>query len=156
VASIARDLPADTVAVQCRVWAAGDFGMSWGPGLALWIGDTRARIGVRSDGRLQTDRAGTQELYEGYPAGRWYWLRVRIARSYVLMEASLDGENWECLRVDWLSDPSAPKRLVTGKVPYDAGRREHAEPGGMGTCFVDDVKVYRAQGSALFLNRGSL
>ena len=145
VAAIERDLPADTVAVQCRVWAAGDFGMSWGPGLALWIGDIRARIGVRSDGRIQTDRAGSQELYDDYPAEEWYWLRVRIARSYVLMEASRDGETWECLRVDWLADPTAPKRLVTGKVPYDGGRKEHAEPGGMGTCFVDDVKVFLAR-----------
>lgn len=142
VAFIERDLPPDTVAVQCRIRAQGEFGMSWGPGLLLWIGQNRARIGLRTDDRLQTDRGGEQTLYEGCKPGEWSWLRLRLEGKYVLSELSRDGTTWQALRADRVPDPSAPKRLAVGKVPYDGGHVEYQDPGGMGSCEVADVKVY--------------
>jgi hypothetical protein len=120
--------------------------MSWGPGLALWVGETRARVGLRSDDRLQTDRPGEQPLYDGYPAGAWYYLRLRLEGQYVLSEASRDGVKWEMLRVDRLANPAGAKRLMGGKVPYDSSRTEYTEIGGQGGCEVADVKVYTAAG----------
>lgn len=142
VAFLERDLPAETMAVQCRIRGEGEFGMSWGPGLLLWIGDTRARIGLRTDDRVQTDRPGEQTLYDGYPKGEWYWLRLRLEDVYVLAEVSRDGAEWQTLRVDRVPNPSAAKHLMIGKVPYDGSRTEYPDPGGLGKCEVADVKVY--------------
>ena len=146
VAFLERDLPPDTVAVECRLRGREQSGMSWGPGLALWVGDTRARVGLRSDDRLQTDRPGEQPLYDGYPAGAWYYLRLRLEGQYVLSEASRDGVKWEMLRVDRLANPAGAKRLMVGKVPYDSSRTEYTEIGGQGGCEVADLKVYTAAG----------
>lgn len=142
VAYLERELPVDTYAVECRVRAEGDCGMSWGPGLLLWVGDARARIGLRSDGRAQTDRAGEQILYEDYPPERWTRLRLRIEGRYVLSEIAADDGPWTVLRADRLTDPAAPKRLVVGKAPYDGGRAEYSEVGGLGVCELSEVRVY--------------
>jgi hypothetical protein len=142
VASLARELPPAAAAVECRVRAEGDFGMSWGPGLCLQIGASRARIGLRTDDRLQTDRPGDQALYEGYPKATWYWLRLRLAGAFLLSEVSDDGKAWRCLSAERLGATDGPRRLLIGKVPYDGGRSEYSETGGMGTIAVADVKVY--------------
>jgi hypothetical protein len=142
VATLQRDLPAEATAVECRILADGDFGMSWGPGLCVAGGEARARVGLRSDGCLQTDRPGDQQLHEGYPANSWYWLRLRFAKPIVVFEASRDGKTWDCLRAERMVALTGPRRLLIGKVPYDGGRKEHSEPGGMGTVRVADVTVY--------------
>ena len=141
LAFLERDLPADTVAVECRLRAEGEFGQSWGPGLLLWVGDSRFRIGVRTDDRIQTDRAGEQTLHEGYPAGERYRLRIRLAGAYVLSEVAREGDEWELLQVERLPAPAGAKRLMVGKVRYDGGRGDFSEPGGRGACVVDEVNV---------------
>lgn len=149
VAFVERDLPADTIAVACRVRGHAHCGMSWGPGLALWVGGTRARIGVRSDDRLQTDRPAEQYLYDDVPLGQWVWLRLRLEQGYMLSEMSLDGVAWRLLRSDRVVEPQGAKRMMVGKVPYDATRVEYTEIGDMGQCEVADVRVYtggRTQG----------
>jgi hypothetical protein len=142
VVALQRDLPPEAAAVECRVLAQGDCGMSWGPGLCVLGGTGRARIGARSDGRLQTDRPGDQQLHEGYPPGAWYWLRLRFVGPVVVFEASHDGKAWTSLRAERMTALTGPRRLLIGKVPFDGGRTEHAEPGGMGTVSVADVSVY--------------
>ena len=146
VASLERELPPETAAVECKVRAEGDFGMSWGPGLCLRVGQSRARIGLRSDGRLQTDRAGDQTVYDDYPAATWYWLRLRLTGAFVLSEASRDGAAWTCLSAERLPVPAGPRRLLLGKVSYDGSRTEHTEAGGMGTASFADVKAYALAG----------
>jgi hypothetical protein len=144
VASLERELPPETVAVECKVRAEGDFGQSWGPGLCLRVGESRARIGLRADDRLQTDGAGEQPLYAGYPKATWYWLRLRLAGSFVLSEVSRDGTTWTCLSTAHLPAPSGPRRLFLGKIPYDGTRAEYTEFGDLGTVAIADVKVYAA------------
>jgi hypothetical protein len=142
VASLERDLPPEVTAVECRVRAEGECGMSWGPGLCLRVGESRARIGLRSDERLQTDRSGEQALYENYPRGAWYWLRLRWTGPFVLSEVSRDGTTWTCLSAERQAMPAGPRRLLLGKVPFDGGRSEYTEAGGMGTVTFADVKAY--------------
>ncbi len=142
VAFLERDLPPDTVAVECRLRGRGEAGMSWGPGLVLRIGDTYGRIGLRTDDRAQTDRAGEQRLHEGYPAGEWYYLRLRLHEQYLVSELSRDGVEWQALRVERVPNPGGPKHLIVGKVPYDGGRTEFTDPGGRGGCDVTGVKLY--------------
>jgi hypothetical protein len=142
VASLERELPPEATAVECKVRAEGDFGMSWGPGLCLRVGESRTRIGLRSDDRLQTDRAGEQTLYDGYPAASWYWLRLRLAGPFVLAEVSRDGATWTCLNAERMPAPRGPRRLLLGKIPYDGSRTEHTEAGGTGTVTITAVKVY--------------
>jgi len=142
VAVLQRDLPAEATAVECRVRAQGDSGMSWGAGLCVSGGAGRARVGTRSDDRLQTDRPGDQQLYDGYPAGAWYWLRLRFAGPVAVFEASRDGQAWTCLRAERMPGLTGPRRLFIGKVPFDGGRTEHSEPGGTGTVTIAEVTVY--------------
>lgn len=145
VAWIERDLPPEATAVTCRLRMTSDSGMSWGPAMALWAGTSSARLGLRSDNRLQTDRPGEQVLYDGYPAGEWVWLRLRLAGHYVVSESSRDGITWRRLRIDRLSGETQPRRLMVGKVPFDAGRTDHTEPGDLGLCEFADVVVYRGR-----------
>ncbi len=77
-AYIERDLPDNVAAVQCKIKCAAGGGMSWGPGLMLRTPSTICRINVREEGRLGIDRANGQTLIEDYPAGVWYWVRLRI------------------------------------------------------------------------------
>ena len=43
-------------------------------------------------------------------------------------------------RQQWVAP--GPRHLLLGKVPYDGGRNEYAEAGGMGTITIADLKVY--------------
>jgi hypothetical protein len=145
-AILERVLPPETVAVECRIRGDGECGASWGPALCLRAGDSRARIGARSDDRLQSDRPGDQTLFEGYPKATWYWVRLRLAGRFVLPEVSRDGRDWTCLSAEPLALPAGPRRLLVGKVPYDGGRADYPQPGEVGTVQIADIKVYAAAG----------
>jgi hypothetical protein len=142
VAYLERNLPEDAVAAECRVRAAGDCGMSWGPGLLVRVGTRTFRVGLRSDDRAQVDRAGSQLLYDGFLQGEWVWLRVRFVEGCVLFETSGDSRQWRCLQADFIGPTSGPKSLAIGKIPYNGGRDEYTEPGGFGTCELTDVRVF--------------
>jgi len=142
VAFLERDVPDETVAVQCRVRAAGDCGMSWGPGLLLRAGGRTFRVGLRSDDRAQVDRAGSQLLFDGFPVGTWYWLRLRFVEGCAVYETSEDGDHWRCLQTEYIGPVAGPKSLAVGKVPYNGGQDEYTEFGGLGTCEVADVKAF--------------
>jgi len=143
-AFLERELPADATAVQCRMRATGDCGMSWGPAILLRAGDRVFRFGLRSDGKAQGDRRGSQLLFDGYPLGTWFWLRVRLAEGCVVLESSADGAAWRPVHVEYVGPAEGARSLAIGKVPYDGSRTEFTEPGGSGHCEITEVRAWRS------------
>ena len=141
-----RDLPAETVAVQCKLRGVAQFAMSWGPGILLWIGGEYYRIGLRDDDRIQVDHDQRQLLFDGFHHGIWYWLRLRIAGSHMLYEASKDGHQWRVLRADRLGDDDGPKRLAVGKVPFNGVNAEYMETGPEGLTLLGQVVALAPEG----------
>lgn len=143
VAYLERELPAGVTAVECRMRAEGDCGMSWGPAILLRAGGRLVRFGLRSDGKAQGDRPGSQLLFDGYPLGTWFWLRVRLSEGCVVLESSADGSAWRPVHVEYAGALGGTRSLVIGKVPYDGSRSEFTEPGGRGHCEIADVRAWR-------------
>jgi hypothetical protein len=140
-AYLGRDLPENVAAVQCKIKCEASGGMSWGPGLMLLTPHTTCRINVREEGRLGIDRANGQTLIENYPAGVWYWVRLRLVGQFIFYEVSRDGEQWKRLSSDSV-EPGGPRRLIVGKISSAGTSTEYPDVGGMGTCQIAEVKVY--------------
>jgi len=143
VACLEHDLPGDVAAVQLRIRATGECGMSWGPAILFRAGNRIFRFGLRSDGKAQGDRPGSQLLFDGYPLGTWFWLRVRLAEGCVVLESSSEGSVWRPVHVEYVGPTDGPRSLAVGKVPYDGSRVEFQEPGGRGQCEFADVRALR-------------
>jgi len=143
-AYLERPLPDNVVAVQCKIRGVESFGQSWGPGLLLWAGTARHRIGLRTDDRAQIDRADGQLLFEGFHHNVWTWLRLRIVEGYMIYEAATDGRQWRLLRAEEMGELKGEKRLVVGMVPFNGENMEYDELGPRGLCYFDDVRVFVA------------
>jgi hypothetical protein len=140
-AYIERDLPATAEVVQCRIKCEQSGGMSWGPGLLLLTPNTASRINVREEGRIGLDRATGQSLFTDYPAGAWYWVRMRLVGHFIFYEASRDGKQWKRLASDTF-EPGGPRRLIVGKISNSGTSSEYPDVGGMGSCQIAEVRVY--------------
>lgn len=142
-AYLERPLPEGTVAVECRAKCPSNGGMSWGPGIALRVGDRFLRLNARADDRIGLDRSNNQTLVDGYEADTWYWLRLRLAGDWVLSEASRDGKTWTLLRTERFNS-SGNKWLLIGKIANNGTNTEYNELGPPGISYIDDLRVYVA------------
>lgn len=135
--------PAAGVVVKLR--RDSDGGMSWGPAVALrWTDGSLLRLGVRSDGQLQSDVLGQQALFSTCGADEWVWLRARwLARAGVI-ERSLDGATWQAVShfEHGGKCTGQPVALLVGKVPYNGQPVDHTVPGEVGQCRFGRVEVY--------------
>jgi hypothetical protein len=131
-----------------RLRLGTDGGMSWGPGVLLrCVNGVAARVGLRSDGLLQSDILGEQRVGSGHESaqpGQWIWLRVRWGKQVGVFERSRDGVNFE--RV-WQLDNTAAltadvATLSVGKVPYNGEPADSADPGAVGESAIDFVRLY--------------
>jgi len=121
-----------------------DDGMSWGPAAMLrWGNGAGVRIGARSDGKLQSDVSGNQQLGGEYRPSDWVWLRARWGKSQGVVEWSNDGADYHHL---WSFDASGLSGetvdLLVGKVPYNGQPQDYIDPGAVGECELDCVGVY--------------
>ncbi|MBI2299747.1 MAG: hypothetical protein HYU66_12545 [Armatimonadetes bacterium] len=122
-----------------------DGGMSWGPAVALcWPDGTLLRLGLRSDGKLQSDCLGNQALFSTQDPTQWIWLRARWLSRVGVIERSPDGEQWEVVsrfehRGKFAGETAA---LLVGKVPYSGQPMDYSEPGEVGRCEFAQVEVY--------------
>jgi len=122
-----------------------DGGMSWGPAVFVgWENGRSLRMGLRSDGRIQVNRDGREQLFDGNGADQWHWLRARWLGELGVVEHSLDGANYRTLLSfrhggGYLGNAAA---LLVGKVPYDGQPHDHSDPGEPGVCAVGEVVVY--------------
>ncbi|MFA6112037.1 MAG: hypothetical protein WDA75_25035, partial [Candidatus Latescibacterota bacterium] len=122
-----------------------DGGMSWGPAAALrWADGSVLRLGVRSDGKLQSDVLGSQSLFSTCRADEWVWLRARWLDRAGVVERSPDGVHWQQVsrfeQGGKLAGETAA--LLVGKVPYHGQPLDHTVPGEIGRCEFGRVEVY--------------
>ncbi|MBX7256493.1 MAG: hypothetical protein K1Y02_09045 [Candidatus Hydrogenedentes bacterium] len=128
-----------------RMKQGTDGGMSWGPAVALrWPSGAFFRVGLRSDGSLQSDLNGEQQLFGKHDPSQWVWVRVRWLEQSGVVESSTDGAKFE--RVWTFSHKGmflaeAPSILV-GKVSYNCTEVDHSDVGSEGVCYVDEVRVF--------------
>ena len=130
-------------AVKVRQYT--DSGMSWGPAACVrWKDGGKLRVGLRSDGLLQSDVNGQQRLGGKHDAEKWIWLRARWLAHSGVIEASVDGTDyhrlWTFTRCAMESDEV--ESISVGKVPYNCEPKDHSEPGAMGVCFAGELAVY--------------
>lgn len=127
-----------------RIRQGTDGGMSWGPAaMVRWANGDAARIGLRPE-RLQADILGTQTLGPAQDPRAWVWLRVRWNDTMGVAEYSHDGVGYQrFLTFRRASSPNdAVTELLVGKVPYNGDSKDHTDPGPVGECDIDFVRVY--------------
>ena len=135
--------PAKGLVVKLRQHT--DRGMSWGPGVCLrWKNGGRLRVGVRTDGLIQSDTAGEQRLGGKHNREQWIWLRARWLAQSGVIERSDDGVDFQRL---WTFDHGGAltgelENISIGKVPYNGEPKDHSAPGEVGTCLFDEFVVY--------------
>jgi hypothetical protein len=143
-AYLTEALPMEAQGFGFKMKQGTDGGMSWGPAVALrWKSGACLRIGLRSDGMLQSDFNGDQRLFGKHDPNQWTWVRVRWLKQSGVVEASANGTDYE--RV-WAFDHKGAllgktESISVGKVPYSGVAVDHNDPGQEGTCFVDEVYV---------------
>jgi len=138
--------PVGGLTVRLRLGTDG--GMSWGPAACLkWANGAVLRIGLRSDGKLQTDLLGQQLVggaHQTQEPGQWIWLRARWLERAGVFESSLDGKTW---KREWTFELGGQltgdvATLSVGKVPYNGEPQDYTDAGAEGECEVDEVKLY--------------
>lgn len=133
--------------IAVRVKRGTDGGMSWGPSVCVrWADGALLRIGLRSDGKVQSDITGRQRLSapEFIDAGQWIWLRARWGERNGVLEYSLDGQTYSPL---WFFDHggamNAPAATVAvGKVPFSGKPEDYSDPGADGESYFDVLTLY--------------
>ncbi len=130
---------------EFRMKQGDDDGMSWGPSVLL-RGKSGAlfRVGLRSDGLLQSDLFGEQRLFGKHNPHEWIHVRVRWLATSGVVETSTDGITFETV---WQFDHNGNlsgdfESVAVGKIPYNGQLLDHSEPGPNGTCLIDRVMVY--------------
>ena len=139
---IPLDLDAGGFVVKLR--QGTDKGMSWGPSAMLRFADGAGiRIGTREKA-LQADILGTQILGPAYDPTQWVWLRARWTEGGGVVEWSADGTTYQ--RFQSFPRPGGAKdkavELLVGKVSYNGQPIDHTEPGDLGECDIDFVRIY--------------
>ena len=143
-AYLTEPLPMEAQGFGFKMKQGTDGGMSWGPAVALrWKSGACLRIGLRSDGLLQSDFNGDQRLFGKHDPNQWTWVRVRWLKQSGVVETSANGTDYE--RV-WAFEHKGAllgktESISVGKVPYSGVAVDHTDPGQEGTCFVDEVYV---------------
>ncbi len=138
-------IPLDRTAtgLLVKVRQGTDGGMSWGPGAMIrWANGDGLRIATRPS-EVQVDVMGTQLLGPPIDPSAWIWLRARWDDSMGVVEMSKDGIAYErfftFFRASGKDD--IVKDLLIGKIPYNGQPQDHTEPGGMGECSIDWVRL---------------
>lgn len=129
-----------------KMQPGNDQGQSWGPAVCLrWSDDYWLRLGLRSDGLVQTDLAGDQRIAPGhFDLNAWTWLRLRWGPKRGAIEMSTDGRDWRRL---WMFDHGGkatrpPQVLLIGKIPFNGQPIDHVEAGPVGTSLYSQLYVY--------------
>ena len=128
-----------------RVRQGTDGGMSWGPGAMIrWINGDGIRVGSRP-AELQADVMGTQTVAgPGFDPKAWIWLRARWDETTGVVEYSRDGASYTKYFTFSRNTPPTDTitELLVGKVPYNGQPQDNADPGDLGECDIDFVRLY--------------
>ena len=143
------ETPIDKVVqgIEVRITRGTDGGMSWGPSVCLrWADGALLRVGLRSDGKVQSDITGQQRLSapDFTDPNQWVWLRARWGERNGVLEYSLDGETYSQL---WFFDHGGAMNtpatsVAIGKVPYSGKPEDYSESGEDGESYFDVLALY--------------
>lgn len=146
-AYLTRLLDAEIHGFTAKVRQGNDGGQAWGPAVQLrWKNGARLRVGLRSDGVVQSDIDGEQRLHGRFDPSQWVWLRVRWFKSLGIIEQSEDGATWKKI-ADFVHEArfcEAPENVSVGKIPYTGEPMDLPEvnAGSAGTSKWDELTVY--------------
>lgn len=123
-----------------------DGGMSWGPAaMVRWDNGEALRIGSRTDA-LQVDAPPVQTLGPACNPGEWVWIRARWRGKTGIVERSTDGIHYTRFHTfPFMAEGRSATELLVGKVPHNGQPEDYTEPGGVGECAVDFVRLYGRQ-----------
>jgi hypothetical protein len=127
-----------------RLRQGTDGGMSWGPSaMVRFTNGDFIRIGSRPH-ELQVDIIDTQARGGASDPAAWVWLRARWTEKTAVVEYGGDGViYWPLLAFNRESGPDDKvTELLVGKVPFNGNPQDHTEPGPLGECDIDFVRLY--------------
>ena len=146
-AYLTRSLDAPIHGFVVKLRQGNDGGMSWGPAVQIrWKNGARLRVGLRSDGLVQSDMGGEQRLHGKFDPNQWSWLRVRWVAALGIIELSEDGVTWRRI-ADFTHGGKfceMPLNMSVGKVPFNGEPTDlpEADAGSVGTSVWDELSVY--------------
>ena len=128
---------------EVKLRQGSDRGMSWGPAaMVKWDNGEALRIGTRGDG-LQIDIPPVQILGPAYDPGTWVWLRARWQDKTGVVEYSRDGVHYTRFHSFPFEAAGHPvTELLIGKVPCHGKAEDYTEPGEVGDCDIESVRLY--------------
>lgn len=140
-------LPAGTSTVEARIDAAGDDGLSWGPGLALeWPGGQGLRIYLRNkEGGFGVDSTAGPQVRGGLADADTYdVLRIRLDGGNVIAEARTDWGDWQQIATFSRTKfpGGAPDRVLVGKMAGAGAAGDYSDLGPMGDTAVYRLRVF--------------
>jgi hypothetical protein len=120
-----------------------DRGMSWGPAaMVFWDNGRGVRIGARANA-LQADVLTVQFLGPPYDPKTWVWVRAQWQGRIGVVECSTDGIHYSRFQTFTLPPQDHPvTSILVGKVPFDGKAQDHTDPGSLGDCAIDWVRLY--------------
>ncbi len=129
---------------EIKLRHGSDGGMSWGPAaMVRWGNGEALRIGTRSDGVLQVDMPPVQTLGPKFDPNAWVWLRARWQGKTGVVEYSTDGEHYTRFHSFPLeAGVGAVTEVLVGKAPCHGKPEDHTDPGAVGDCDIDYVRLY--------------
>ncbi len=129
---------------EIKLRHGSDGGMSWGPAaMVRWDNGEALRIGARSDGVLQVDSPPVQTLGPAFDPNAWVWLRARWHDKTGVVEYSTDGAHYTRFHsFPFAAVGSAVTEVLIGKVPCHGKPDDYTEPGAVGECDIDYVRLY--------------
>jgi hypothetical protein len=128
---------------EIKLRQGSDKGMSWGPAaMVQWDNGEALRIGARSDG-LQVDTPPIQILGPPYDPNGWVWLRARWKDKTGVVEYSGDGVHYTRFHTfPFEANGSVVTGVLIGKVPCHGKPEDYTDPGAVGECDIDYVRLY--------------
>lgn len=143
-AYLSRPLLPGTQIVEGRLARGTDMGATWGPGVALAWPQVDIRLHLRSDGQFCIDDGSHFDFcgMVSTDGSMEYYVRVILEQNDILFQSSWDGEYYQTLRKVSRPSPEPPRSLLIGKMGIPARDTDYTDPGPVGTCYLDEVKIF--------------
>ncbi|MCX5757759.1 MAG: hypothetical protein NTU83_04495 [Candidatus Hydrogenedentes bacterium] len=128
---------------EIKLRQGNDKGMSWGPAAMVnWSNGDAVRIGARWR-ELQVDIPPLQTIGPPYDPSTWVWLRARWKDGTGVVEYSADGVQYKRFHLfPFTAGESQAVEVLVGKVPCNGKAEDYAEPGELGECDIDSVRLF--------------